>query len=175
MLIPQSARVAIVDTNLDLQQDVVFWTGFPNAWISIFHNMTPCTATGSAYGFGCPGSGGFVPALSARGCASPGGFLTLLVEDALGGSTSAAFVVGAGPTNIQVGGGCGVLIQLGGSFVVPFALTGLPVHGQGRATVPVFIPPTILPGTSLALQAAILDPASPFQWAASNGLSLTIQ
>jgi hypothetical protein len=172
---PVSVRVAIADVDRDLKQDLVFYSAFPAGWISVFRNLTPCNAIGFTYGFGCPGSGGFVPSLSARGCASPGGSLVLDVEHGLGGASSAAFVVGPGPTNVQVGGGCGILIQLAGSFIAPFTLAGLPVAGQGSASIPVIIPPAIPPGTSLAIQAAILDPASPFQSSASNGLALTIQ
>jgi hypothetical protein len=41
--------------------------------------------------------------------------------------------------------------------------------------VTVLLPPTIQLGTSVAIQAAILDPVSPYQWSASNGLALAIQ
>jgi hypothetical protein len=175
----QPGRVAIADLDQDLQQDLVFWTAYwpfpPPVGLSLFHNVTPCAASGYEYGLGCRGSGGYVPSLSARGCATPGGLLTLSVEEALGGSPSAALVVGPGPTNVQIGNGCGILTQLAGSFVVPFALGGLPVPGQGRAALSFVIPPGITPGTGVALQAVVLDPASPFQWAASNGVALTIQ
>jgi hypothetical protein len=171
--IPASASVGIADLDRDLQQDLVFAS--PNGLLSLVHNLTPCSGGGWTYGLGCPGTGGFVPSLSARGCASPGGLLTLAVERALGGAGAATFVVSGGPTNIQVGGGCGILIQLAGSFTVPFSVAGPSVAGQGRASVPVFIPPTITPGTSLVVQAAILDAVSPFQYSATNGLALVIQ
>jgi hypothetical protein len=63
-----------------------------------------------------------------------------------------------------------------GHFAVPFSLTGLPVPGQGRGSLTVLVPTGMIPpGTDVAIQAAVLDSASPFGWAASNGIALTFQ
>jgi hypothetical protein len=178
--VPQPGRVAIADLDRNLKPDLVFWTPDPQfnppVGLSLVYNSLPCSATGYEYGIGCPGTGGFVPSLSARGCASQGSLLTFDLEDALGSSPSAVLLVGPGTANIDVGSGCSVLIQPGGSFVVPIPLTGLPVAGQGRGALTVLVPTGIIPpGTDVAIQAAVLDPASPFGWAASNGLALTFQ
>ena len=73
-LMTEGIDLAAADANRDLQRDVVGFS--PNGWLTVFHNLSACSGTGYAYGIGCPGSAGFVPELSARGCTSPGGTLT---------------------------------------------------------------------------------------------------
>ena len=166
-------RVLFAHANRDLQPDLLFQ--WPIGLIAVHRNAQSCAATGYTYGFGCSGAGGFVPELSAFGCASPGGLLTLKVTDALGGATTAALVVGAGPANVPLAPGCSVLIQLAGALVVPFPILGPPIAGQGAGALTVTMPPTIPPGTAVAIQAAVLDPAAALGWSATNGLALVIQ
>ena len=85
------------------------------------------------------------------------------------------FVVGPGPANVPVGSGCTALIQIAGSFLTPFPIFGAAAPGQGWSGLMVGIPPSMPPGTSVALQAMILDPGSVFGWSATNALGLTFQ
>jgi FG-GAP-like repeat len=171
-----SMRVAIADFDLDLQQDLAFFGPTIGAgWLTLVRNTTTCSAIGGPYGLGCPGSGGFVPVLEVFGCASPGGAITLRVSHALGGSPAAALVVGPAAASVPVGFGCSAHVLLTGSIIVPFALGGFPGSGLGAGSVPVTVPPGIAPGTSVAVQAAILDAGSPFGWSATNGFALVIQ
>jgi hypothetical protein len=137
--------------------------------------MSACSGTGYAYGIGCPGSGGFVPELAAHGCTSPGGTLVVNGTRAVGASPNAMFVVSPAPANAPVGSGCTALIQLAGSVFSPFTISGAAAPGQGWSTLTFGIPPTMPPGTSVAVQAMILDPGSVLAWSATNALGLTFQ
>jgi len=85
------------------------------------------------------------------------------------------FVVGPGPANVPVGSGCRALIQIAGSFLTPFPISGPAAPGQGWSTLSVGIPPSMPLGTTVAVQAIILDPGSVFGWSATNALGLTFQ
>ncbi|MCB9881279.1 MAG: hypothetical protein H6834_05765 [Planctomycetes bacterium] len=126
---------------------------------------------GQVYGAGCAGSGGFVPALSVRGCPGPGRSFDVVVDQALGGAPC-TYVFGLNQINIPLGP-CTLLVD---PFVlmVPTATSGSGA-GMGQAVLNVTIPPGT-PAGNVTCQAFVLDPlAAPFGVAASNGLLMVAQ
>jgi len=108
---------------------------------------------------GCPGSGGFVPAVGSVGQPSLGnqGFV-LTLDQALGG-TIGAFLLGV-PTAVNIGGSCVLHSDL--SLYVDFAVTTGATPGSGQAGFALPIPnlPS-LAGYLCDVQWAVLDPGSP--------------
>ncbi|MFG0316273.1 MAG: FG-GAP-like repeat-containing protein [Planctomycetota bacterium JB042] len=123
-----------------------------------------------AYGAGCPGAGGFVPALDVDLCPIPGGVARLRLVDAAGGAP-ALVLVGSAAAALPLGGGCSLLLQPV-LFLLPVTLGGAGA-GAGSLLVDVPLPPGIAPG-QLFLQAFVLDPASPVGTSSSNGISVTV-
>ena len=123
-----------------------------------------------AYGAGCPGSGGFVPALDLTGCPRSEGSVTLSITGGLGGATSLLFL-GIGQTSQPVGGGCLLLVN-------PLPAVGvLPLGGSGAGNGSISVPATIPMIASLAtidLQAFVLDGGVPIGFANTNGLEVPI-
>ncbi len=172
---PISGTLRTADVNADLQVDAVFvHSSSQSASVSILHDLRRCPCTGFRYGIGCPGAAGVVPALSARGCASPGATLSLDVRGGLGGA-SGGLVIDQAAVNTPVGYGCAALVPFSMPTVLPFVLGGPPVAGLGRTTFSVTLPPTFPTGVTAALQAVVFDAASPLQVSATNGVSLVIR
>ena len=132
----------------------------------------PCYGPWVEYGAGCPGTGGFVPALTMHNnCAAAGAPLHLEVTKALGGSI-ALFVVGSGETATPISpSGC--MLYAAGPYP---AVVPIPLGGVGPGTGVVFLAAAIpldATGLSLRLQAFVADPAEPFVgYVAANAIRL---
>lgn len=123
------------------------------------------------YGIGCLGSGGFIPHLQLTGCATAGGSVGLTLSGALGGSLAVVFV-GLQPASIPIKGGCTALVDpLPGELVLQLAGVG---PGNGQATHVGEMPPGTAAGTSLALQALVIDPGVPSRYSTSNGVHVVL-
>ena len=68
--------------------DYAAFDGFTNSNLGhVDVDVTPpLCGSQELYGFGCPGTGGFLPTLTVTGCAEPGGALTLTVDGGLAGA-----------------------------------------------------------------------------------------
>jgi len=135
-----------------------------------------CGGTIETYGAGCPGSGGFVPALAMSGCPATGYDLVFEISGGLGGSFASIYL-GLGAGVVPLGGGCSLLL----TPLLPGAISPLPLFGAGPGngaitlptTVPQSVPAVVLPVT---LQVLIADPGSPSGTglSATNGVKLTL-
>lgn len=130
-----------------------------------------CDGQATPVGTGCPGSGAFVPNLSAAGCPEVGHLVQLRVDQGLGGATALLFVAAA-TASISLGGGCTLLVAppMPPPVAVPLGGAGF---GTGTVTVPLIVPPVAV-GVTAWLQAFVIDPASPIGAAASPALRLQI-
>ena len=126
------------------------------------------------YGPSLAGSGGFVPALAASGCAKVGGTVNLAVTDGLGGAVGALFFGTSGPASIPA---------LGGKLLVAPPIKWVKVTlggaagtaGAGSLSVPINIPPDpAFSGLMLNLQFMFLDPGALFGVSQTNGVQITI-
>lgn len=124
------------------------------------------------YGQGCAGAGGYIPSLRLYGCLTPGATTTLEVADALGGSMATLFI-GASSANIPMGLGCRLLVQPIFPVSISFPLGGTGA-GSGSTSIAIGLP-TNMPQASLAVQAFVLDAASPLGFSNSNGVAVVIQ
>lgn len=128
---------------------------------------------GPAYGSGCPGTGGFTPALAITGNPKPGSTVSMKVTQGLGGATSVVFL-GYTKTALPFGNGCTLNVSpLLPSVIGPYSLSGSGA-GNGKLTVTLGIPNN-LPPTIFTLQAFSFDSAAPGGIANSNGWELVIQ
>ncbi len=129
-----------------------------------------CSAI-AEYGSGCPGSGGFVPHLRLTGCATAGSSVGLTLSGALGSSLALVFV-GPQPVSIPIQGGCTALVDpLPGELVLVLSGAGA---GMGSGVHVGVLPTETAPGTSLALQALVLDPGVPSGLSTSNGVHVVL-
>lgn len=135
-----------------------------------------CDAAGTIewYGQGCAGSGGIVPRLSLDGCPQPGGALDLRIQDAA--PSGLGFVlVDSATASIPAEGGCELLVPLTAS-VLPVGLSGRGgAPGEGAFTANFSLSPSLPLGTTLALQAIVLDDSQAWGYTLSNGILLTVQ
>ncbi len=130
----------------------------------------PCGST-STYGNGCPGSGGFVPALAVSGCAVPGASLELEITGGLGGGAAVLFAGGAA-ASLPMAGGCTLLLLP----ALPVGTFPLPGAGAGNGALSFGgVVPATAPAGSLKLQVFTNDPGVPHGFAASNAVDLTIE
>lgn len=123
------------------------------------------------YGAGCPGSGGFTPALTMDGCPAPSGAVTLGLSNGLGGSL-AIVLFSFMQSNIQIPNGCSLLVDP----VLPPTIT-LPLFGTGGGAGAISITgafPPGLSGYSFSMQAFCADPANSWGYSATNGLTATV-
>jgi FG-GAP-like repeat len=164
--------IDVADVDQDLRPDLITYE-LTRGKAAVHLNRGGCAGTGFGFGLGCAGSRGFVPRLSAFGCVAPGGVLTIQLDRALGGAPAVLFV---GPTSVQMpaGFGCTAFVPASSAIAVPWPLIGPAVAGAGRASLTALLPPSVPPGTTIGLQAAIVDPASPFGIAGSNGVHLVL-
>jgi ELWxxDGT repeat protein len=125
----------------------------------------PGMACGVPYGFGCPGTGGRTPVIAAGGVPAIGNAsFGFRVSQARPGSSAFLFV-GFSATDLVLGSGCVLYVNLSPLFL-GFATA---TDGSGVGFVPVPVPgEPLLAGHQLFAQFAVLDPASPF-----SGLALT--
>ncbi len=132
--------------------------------------LTTC-GTAVAYGSGCAGSGGFVPALALSGCPAPNQTVQLTLSQGLGGSL-ALFLFGAGQGSLPIGGGCTFLLNplLPLQFILPLGGTG---PGNGSIVVSGVVPASA-GGLTFAMQAAVQDPASALGFTLTNGVFIQV-
>lgn len=125
-----------------------------------------------AYGFGCPGSGGFLPHLSASGCPSPGDRMTLSLDRGPGGS-AAVLAFGLTRAALELQDGCMLRVTplLGFGPPIPLSGTG---PGNGAFSLNVRLPASAASG-AVTLQALVLDAATSRGWTTSNGVEITIR
>ncbi|MBL8767916.1 MAG: hypothetical protein JNL94_11150 [Planctomycetes bacterium] len=137
-----------------------------------FDNWTADTYK-PAYGTGCAGSGGFVPALDAPQKPIGGAPFDLEVTNGLGGAPC-FFFFGLGQTAAPIGlSGCSLWITpiLPPSFSIPLAGSGA---GNGTITLSGTMP--VVPvGTTFTMQAFIADAGVPHGFTATNGLLLVVE
>lgn len=131
-----------------------------------------CSGAITAYGFGCQGSGDFLPVLSATGCAEASKTLSLDLDYGLGGSV-AVLVFGAQRALTMLPNGCALRVDPLLLISPPIPLTGS-APGEGSFKVPLVIPATATAG-SLTMQALIFDRSAAFGWSMSNGLEVTLR
>jgi hypothetical protein len=135
--------------------------------LSVYHN-----AQAEPYGTGCPGSGGFVPALGLIGTPNPGNAVTLRLEQGRGGS-SAIFFFGLTPAALPLGFGC----TLNVAPLLPTILGPVPLSpggpGEGRLEVTTTIPLNS-PSATFTMQGFVIDPGVTSGFSNTNGLEITI-
>lgn len=131
-----------------------------------------CDGSGSEYGNGLAGSGGFAPRLSSLGCPEIASSFSVRVDSALGGSFGQLLIAPA-PAALPLFGG--TLLVAPAALVVPVQLQGaLGQPGAGTLQLPVLVNDPALVGASVFLQAGFFDPGAPEWVSLSNGLELTI-
>ncbi len=122
--------------------------------VTVTVGVAACAGTIEAYGFGCPGSGDFLPQISVTGCPEPGGTVTLALDGALGGSL-AYIIVGSAKSQLELPDGCVIRVGAISNVFGPFALAG---SGAGNGAFSVFFTfDPALPPTQLNLQVLVLD------------------
>ncbi|MBI4881556.1 MAG: VCBS repeat-containing protein [Planctomycetes bacterium] len=124
----------------------------------------------AAYGAGCPGAGGFIPAIDLDGCPMAAGSVHFRLTGGAGGAP-ALLLIGVAPASLPAGGGCTLLLQPV-LAALPLVLAGSQ-PGEGEAQLDATLPPALAPG-KITMQAFVLDAASPIGAAASNGLEVTV-
>lgn len=129
------------------------------------------TDTVSFYGLGCAGGGGYVPSLTAGGCATPNGNVNLKLSNAAPQSM-ALITIGLFQSNVSLAGGCSLLTAPVFVFL-PVSTGGTTgVAGSGGVSLPSLIPSDAPVGTAVKLQAIVADSANPWGYSTSNGLSI---
>ncbi|MBK8098129.1 MAG: hypothetical protein IPK26_13540 [Planctomycetes bacterium] len=125
------------------------------------------------YGAGCPGQGGFVPALTGSGQISAlGGPLTLNLA-AAAPLSAGFFAFGFEQGNQPLGNGCTILVQPITSFYLGPIITGPGSAGTGTGTVNFNVPPGFS-GYGVTMQSVVLENISAASIVLSNGLQLRI-
>lgn len=146
----------------------------PNiAFDSVSIVVNPTVGSMTSYGLGCPGSGGFTPALTLAGCGITGGSLVLGLSGGLGGSSAFLFV-GNQQASLPIGPTCTLNVSPPIGPLGPFLLGGSGAGG-GSMVVPVTIPSTVSSAVVATLQGFVADPGVPRGYANTNGLEVTIQ
>lgn len=143
--------------------------GIPDAGMV---TVWPGCATLTPYGVGCPGTGGFVPAIGFDRCPAAGATTTFTVEQGLGGAP-ALVLVGATPASVPAGGGCTLLVlPIVAQVVLPLGGAG---PGAGSLALPLTVPAGAA-GASATLQAFVADggTGTGTGFASSAGLELDL-
>lgn len=123
---------------------------------------------------GCIGSGGFTPKMHLEGCATPGGSITIVLEQGKPGAVPNLFL-GFGTIAANLNPHCQIAILP--LLPTPTVLPGLlgTGNGNGQLTIPgLSIPPTAPLGAVVNLQTLFADPAGFGGIAATNAVGLTI-
>ncbi len=159
----------LADLNGDGRTDAVVGRPLSNQQDFAILLQDTCVSTATAYGSGCPGSGGFVPALTFTGCPDPGAAVQLGAKFGLGGATMVV-LLGTSPANLPLGGGCRLLLfpVLPQSLLLPLAGGGA---GNGSFSLPTVYPASAV-GLNLAMQGFVVDPGATLGYAATNGIQL---
>ncbi|MCA8971604.1 MAG: hypothetical protein KDC95_17560 [Planctomycetes bacterium] len=142
------------------------------ATITIAVGSASCQGEITSYGFGCQGTGKFLPVLTGTGCPKPGNTITLDLDYGLGGSVG-VLLFGANRTLAMLPRGCALRIDPVLLISPPIPLSGT-APGEGKFSVPLVIPSTVTTG-SLTMQALILDRGSLFEWSMSGGLEIVVR
>ena len=139
-------------------------------WLSDCRDCLGDGAHGAAYGAGCPGAGGWTPRLLAYGCPTPGGAVTLQVDQAPG-ATLGVVALGSGAGSAPLGAcTADVLPSIGA--LSPFVFSGAgPGAGVAMTNLPL---PAALQPTTVTAQAFVLDPTVPQGLNASTAWELVI-
>jgi hypothetical protein len=151
------------------------WDGRANSnlgTITILVAAPDCPSSSEVYGFGSPGSGGFLPRLSVTGCTSPGRSGAAELEAGLGGST-AVLLVGLQHAQYELRPGMVIHVAQ-----VGFRARAIPVLGSGPGNGTFhydFTIPPDMPPMTIYFQAVVSDPAASLQWATTNGVEVTIR
>jgi len=157
----------------DLDQDGVMEyaagdTGFSSGTVAI---TSVCSGYASRKGNGCPGLGGFEPRLRFAGCASPGGFVTLHVEEARGSAFGILLFgtpYGFSEAPAALNSSCVRYVKTLLPLQVSFTTTPGGA-GQGTLSIGGSLPVAPL-AAPIAIQAFIGDAGAPGGFCASNGL-----
>lgn len=121
-----------------------------------------------SYAKPCSGSGGFAPQLSATGCPTAFGHVTVQLTGGLGSASSFLFL-GTGTNNLILGSGCRFLVDPISAPFLSLPLSGLG-PGAGSWTLATTMPPVVPVDLVITLQAAILDPGAPLGYCLTNGV-----
>lgn len=163
------------DANRDTVPDVIVGAPFDDTYgdnMGSAHVISVACGSSTPFGAGCAGSGGFVPTLDVTGCRTPGGNITLEIDQALGG-TFAVLFLGAGHDDLAYGGACPLNIAPLYTPVLPLMLGGAG-DGNGSISLSTTVPKEILAPVTLNLQALVADPSAAGGAAQTNALELVI-
>ena len=143
--------------------------------VSILVNKSvPTCSPLPEYGNGCPGLGGFTPKLSMCGNPAPGGALTLTLSGTAPQSL-AVVLLGAFQASIPAAGTCWLLVHPVFPIAITFPTGGTAsVAGSGLVEIPFTVPMGTLPAV-VQLQGFVGDSSNPWGYAASNGVTVSIQ
>jgi hypothetical protein len=119
------------------------------------------------YGGGCPGTGGVVPHLRLSGCASPGGSLTVTIDEGRRGSLAVLFL-GAEQASLPLVG-CTLLVYP----LLPLHFV-LPLDSLGKSVVNGQLPATVSLPFSFSMQAFVQDPNAAAGFSATNAVDVTL-
>ena len=134
-------------------------------------NGPACTGAVNLYGAGLAGTGSIVPTLSVAGCPRIGTSFTVAANQLLGGSIGV--LIAGSPASIPAFGGTLLVFPIQATILL--AASGAPgTPGVGIAGLPVQVQQPSLAGTSIWLQAAFLDAATPAGWSLTNGLQVVL-
>ncbi len=137
--------------------------GNPGSFKYLSENVT-------AYGAGCPGSGGFVPALATYGIPATGETMTMAVTDGFGGATCLLFL-GSQQGATPLLGGCTLHMTLPIYNVFPVFFLGGAGPGGGTVEIPAFL--SVVPvAFELDLQVVVLDPGASFGYTMTNAVAI---
>lgn len=115
-----------------------------------------CQGKITAYGFGCPGTGGLLPILEVTGCAQAGADLAISIAGGYGGADG-LLLLGGGQSALMMAGGCVLRVAPLLPLQIPIALEGTG-GGAGTFDLPVVIPAAVT-GITVTMQALLGDPA----------------
>lgn len=136
------------------------------------YQLTPAPCPGSylPFGPGCPGTGGFVPALAGFGCPTPGDSIRLDLQKGLGGAPG-LILFGTGLTDLDLTP-CSVLLDPLLPVFLPFQLDGA-APGEGSLTLTFDLAPGTPPG-AVWIQALVIDAAGENFYASAPPLRIAI-
>lgn len=165
-------RILVVDT--DTAAVVPLGTLLPAAENDNAVQLAAADCPGQiiSHGSGCPGSGGFVPLLGATGCPEASSLIEIEVAEGSGGSIALLYA-GLAVASVPVGGGC--VFHLANFAPAPLVL---PLGGAGPGTGSAALAgviPMMTAGTSISLQAWVIDPATTLGAAATRAVTLVLQ
>ncbi|MBK6939087.1 MAG: hypothetical protein IPH13_02625 [Planctomycetes bacterium] len=131
-----------------------------------------CKGFAKPHGFGCPGSGGFLPQLTWTGCPTSNGAITLTLSKATP-NASALLLFGTTSATTMLAEGC--VLRVGGLLPLTLSLpTGGVAPGSGGFAIPATLPPGLPPAT-LWMQAFVPDAGAPAGFEATPALELHIE